>query len=268
MAINIAPFEASRLKIDRARSHLHSLGAEITAYMAKEPFALIVEDWELNAKVKTGFESHAWVVRIKEDVPKHFSAIIGDTVHNLCAALDLIACDLVRLNGRSAKDVHFPFCDGQADLTEMVRRRNLHKAGPQVVSLIESLQPYRGGNSLLRAIHDFDIIDKHQTILPVLAGGTSPEGLISFFGNDPTMVPAISSRIRKAGQYLMVMPPVSNLPIGTKLPARWHLVFDANAEPFSGYDIVKLLHEFCELVNGIVEMFAGKFGGAAFPSKD
>ena len=88
MAVNIAPFEASRLKIDRARSHLHSLETEIAAYMAREPFALIVEDWELNTKATTGFESHAWVVRIKEYVPKHFSAILGDTVHNHRAPLD------------------------------------------------------------------------------------------------------------------------------------------------------------------------------------
>ena len=121
---------------------------------------------------------------------------------------------------------------------------------------------------MLRAIHDFDIIDKHQTLMPVILAGTSPEGIISFFGNEPTNVPPIPSKILGDGQPLMVTMPMSNLPIGTKLPARWDLVFGSDANPFGGYDIVKLLHQFSELVNGIVEMFAGKFGGAAFPGYD
>lgn len=31
------------------------------------------------------------------------------------------------------------------------------------------MAPYRGGNLLLRAIHDLDILDKHNLILPVLS---------------------------------------------------------------------------------------------------
>jgi hypothetical protein len=96
----LAPFEAPKLEIKRARHHLQELETEVAAYFNRKPMALIVEKPE-------GFDQigcHSWTVRIREPVPVYLAPIIGDIVHNLRASLDLIACDLEpdRSRGRSS----------------------------------------------------------------------------------------------------------------------------------------------------------------------
>jgi hypothetical protein len=174
-----------------------------------------------------------------------------------------MACDLVRMAGSDVEKVYFPFCDDQADLGKMIKRRKLHQAGPEVVQMVESIKPYKGGNRVLRAVHDLDIQDKHQALIPLMGVAATPPACINFFGNqDATPVPTIRSRIGKDGQAIWTMPPVHNLPLGTKLNADFWLMFGANAAEFSGHEVIKTLHEFAQLINGIVDLFAGKFGSA------
>jgi hypothetical protein len=42
-----------------------------------------------------------------------------------------------------------------------------NRCGNDVVKVLKSLQPYKGGNKLLRTIHDMDIADKHQSLITV-----------------------------------------------------------------------------------------------------
>jgi len=92
-------------------------------------------------------------------------AVLGDTVHNLRAALDLLASELARINGRSDRSVYFPFSATMAEFPAAVAKRNFGRAGDDAVTLIHQIAPYRGGNELLRAIHDLDIEDKHTALL-------------------------------------------------------------------------------------------------------
>ena len=108
--------------------------------------------------------------KIRKPVPIKFSALIGDFIHNLRTALDLLVCDLVTINGKSTKEVYFPFCASPAELPRMIRDRKIYRAGPDIVAYIESLKPYTGGNIALRAIHDLDVTDKHHALLPVISG--------------------------------------------------------------------------------------------------
>jgi FkbH-like protein len=103
----IAPFESAKLKIERANKHIQELELSISSYFAENPCALVVELFpEMNP-----IHNHAWIARIRKPVPLFLSAIIGDAVHNLRTALDLLACDLVderldqiRALWRQAKD--------------------------------------------------------------------------------------------------------------------------------------------------------------------
>jgi hypothetical protein len=93
----IAPFEAAKLKIERANKHIQELELSIASYFSENPCALVVEPFPGT------LHSHAWIARIRKPVPLFLSAIIGDAVHNLRTSLDLLACDLVRLTGRSVR---------------------------------------------------------------------------------------------------------------------------------------------------------------------
>jgi hypothetical protein len=170
----MANFEASRLKITRARTHVGNLMEAMRAYLLRTPFHIEVE--RDNGR-------KYWRVRVREEMPAEFSAIEGDAIHNLRASLDLLACELVRLNNQSDDDVYFPFSKAQADFQRMFAKRHMDRASPQAQALIHALQPYPGGDDDLRAIHDLDIIDKHQMLIPAadmvgMPDYAGPNGLV------------------------------------------------------------------------------------------
>jgi hypothetical protein len=80
-------------------------------------------------------------------------------------------------------DVYFPFSKTQADFQRMFAKRHMDRATPQAQALIHTLQPYPGGDDDLRAIHDLDIIDKHQMLIPAadmvgMSDYAGPNGLV------------------------------------------------------------------------------------------
>jgi len=128
----MANFEASRLKVARSRTHLWALLEAIRAYQLRAPFHIEVE-------IDNG--KKFWVAKVREEVPLEFSAILGDSIHNLRAALDLLACELVRLNHQSDADVYFPFANSAADFPAMMVRRHMDRASSQAQALLHSLAP-------------------------------------------------------------------------------------------------------------------------------
>jgi hypothetical protein len=256
----IAPFDAPRLKIERAKKHLHELESAALAYFSAKPVAIVVEPFPGMDPTK----AHAWIARIRHPVPATLSPIIGDVVHNLRTALDLLACDLVRVNGKSAKSVYFPFCDSSAELHAAIKGRNLYRAGADVVRVIESLKPYKGGNIALRAIHDMDIADKHQALLPVIGAVTTPGGTIHHPGGI-FQLPEWSTTVAKDGQIVIGMPATTNLPLGTELPARLLLAF-GDGPGFKGRQMLQFLHELTETADCVLDTLAALRPGAAFPT--
>jgi hypothetical protein len=152
-------FFSSKLKIERAKRHIQELSNGIVDYLKARPFRVVVEK-------DPNSPNHLWTLRVKNEVPCHLSAIIGDAIHNLRASLDLLASDLVSMAGGNTKNVYFPFGDDADGFEEMIKKRHLDQAGDDVVEMVRSLKPYKGGNELLRTIHDLDITDKHKTLIP------------------------------------------------------------------------------------------------------
>jgi hypothetical protein len=215
----IAPFDLPDMKIARARKHIQELEMELATYFNVKPLRLVVELNPFNDQ--TRHQSHAWVPRVSAEPGPILATIIGDVFHNLRAALDILACDLVRIAQKSPKNVYFPFADSADAMPKRIKDKNLDRAGEEVVKIVTELKPYPSGDKFLRAIHDMDILDKHQALVPVVAGGASPQATIAF-GPQPTNLMPIKTII-KDGRPLWIMPPVSNLPLGTELAAEWGL---------------------------------------------
>jgi hypothetical protein len=246
----IAPFEASRLKVQRARTHIAELAAGIGAYLGRCPFHLIVEPFSAAPHL----QMHAWTMRISEPIPFILSPILGDAIHNLRSALDLLACDLVRMSCANDKGVLFPFCENAADLGDMIKRRRLHRAGRDVVDVLMSLKPYKGGNAALRAIHDLDVDDKHKALIPAIgAAVTPPFGLQ--LGQHVNSIPSWNSAIEYDGQMLLVLPQITNMKIGDSVPASFNLVFPKGTA-IAGSEIIESLHSFARLTDDIVNNLA------------
>ena len=96
--------------------------------------------------------------------PEDFSEIVGDAVHNLRTALDLVAVEAVRHNGGNTTDVYFPFAHDAANLQERIKRSKFDRASSTDQDIVRKFAPYggEGGHHFLRSLHDLDIQDKHR----------------------------------------------------------------------------------------------------------
>jgi hypothetical protein len=256
VTVTIKPFEASRLKIERARRHLNELRQATSTFLDRKPVEVVVEKWP---EAPETLQMTAWTGRIRESVPREFSTIIGDLVHNLRTALDLLACDLVRLNGKEPNDVYFPFAGTAGDLEKMIRKRNMHRAGENVLRVLRSLKPYKGGNEMLRAIHDLDIDDKHKALIPAVhAASIGP--LHIKLGAQVTALPQWDAYVMEDGHKILMMPSSLTVPTGTVIPATLRLVFGPD-DRLAGREVLTSLHDLAETADGVVNAFAALFPG-------
>lgn len=242
----LKPFDHSRLKVKRARAHIGELQNEIMAYLKRVPFYLIIEP-DANALKR-------WVVRVREEVPVEFSAIIGDVLHNLRAALDLMAVQLVRLNNESDEDVYFPFSKTATDFDRVLQSRNMHRASAQAIALLKSLKPYPGGNDPLRDLHDLDITDKHQALIPT----SDMIGMPQFLGG-PTLAPPRRIGPITDGMWFPVEEQmVPYVRIGGTYNGEFSMYFPVGG-PLGAQEIVPALIKLAHSIDSIVETFAGLY---------
>ncbi len=213
------PFLDSYRKIDRAKVHLAEL-ERVQAYWS---------DQTLFGKQIAPHESHLSVRAAP--VPQNAGAIVGDVVHNLRAALDLMAVALVRGKGGNTKNVYFPFADTADNLAARIKDKNFHRAGPAAVTLLEEIAPYTGGNAALRELHDLDVQDKHHALIP----------------HNVTLTTAVVRvHIDDAGKVSLV--PVEDSRASTAL------AFPADSV-FANQEIILVLHKLVETTAGILKAF-------------
>ena len=154
---------SARLKLQRAEHHILDLNRVAHTYYAQKPIRLMVLG-EPKADRVTHF--------VKENVPlpAEVPLIIGDAVHNLRSALDMLMFELVGHLARRPENVQFPFARRAESLESTITNREANLAGEKVVREIKRSEPYKGGNRILYAIHELDVLDKHKLITPVNRG--------------------------------------------------------------------------------------------------
>lgn len=192
--------EGPKLKIERAKEHVNQLDAELRAFHKWEPYHIVVKE-----EPQSGDQIYR--MKINEQPPLRWAAIIGDIVHNLRSALDLLVNDMVRAN-HEIPDHHTAFpisCSAEDFEAEFLGK--LRGASTEAISIIRNLKPYKGGNEPLWILHCLDIADKHRLILSV---GTAYRNLI------------MSARIRlpwKEGE-IVKFPPIAINPADRQYPLK------------------------------------------------
>ena len=118
------------------------------------------------------------IYRVKRAGPQDptWSAIIGDCVHNLRAALDHLAWQLVLASGnRPDLTTQFPIRTSRCRWNPRTRcpEPTPLKVGGgvsrEIMEVIESIQPYHGGDTgrRLKMLNSLDVVDKHHTLVVV-----------------------------------------------------------------------------------------------------
>lgn len=155
------PFEGPELKLERALYHLDDMARTIGEYQlrARPTF------------VKTDRAVDPWELRLGEPIPKIVCVQIGDIAHSLRSALDVMLIDIAAHRGVGVSDLHYPFAHSEQAFSDMLagtpRKQPFLRLGPDVVALIEQSRPFKGGNTLLRSLHDLNIQDKHRMAVPI-----------------------------------------------------------------------------------------------------
>jgi hypothetical protein len=188
------------------------------------------------------------VVRILEGLPLEIEEISGDAIHNLRSSLDHLAVGLVSLNGKSSKGVHFPFSENADQLNEMIKRKNFHRASMESQDLLRELQPYRGGNFALRALHDMDIMDKHHELIPIFHAGVMGHVEIGSMIFDQNRVHCIDGSVPIMAPWFAM-----NAKHPSPIPLRLDPSFDAG--PYEDQSISETLHGLMDLCVGVLDAF-------------
>ena len=114
-------FENAKLKIKRAKHHIIELNGQIDTYSAQHPLR-IFRSFDSKASQVT------YRVKTKIPMPEDIPLIIGDAIHNLRSALDLLIYEMVGDKCKTAgqrKNVQFPFSKSAQCLGSTINT-NLH----------------------------------------------------------------------------------------------------------------------------------------------
>lgn len=246
-----ALFEASKLKVERAKKHIEELTGECDAYLSRDPYvSLLVLDKTDN--------SHSILMDCREHVPQLLGLILGDVVYNLRSSLDILANDIVSLCGAKPHKVYFPFADSADALEDQIKTK-MRGATKDALDIIRTLNPYRGGNEYLRALHDLNIRDKHIELLSTSAGQSiefDASAMVQIaekaFMVDLSKIP--TTYIDPAGFTIQ-----DNEVVVGKIKSCKAFVHIGEGLPLAGKPVIEALAELISIVQGIIAMFESHF---------
>jgi hypothetical protein len=166
------PFEGIAEKLNRSHENIKNLEAEIARFFQESDYPLLSNDNE--QFIPEAVEYHS-----KRPVPLRFSVLSGEIIHHLRSCLDHIIWHFsdIEYRQKHVRWIDFPILKDRpspADVFTKYERKIKGITDARILSLIERVQPYSGSvspNSILLAIHDFDIVDKHRTLVIVASTG-------------------------------------------------------------------------------------------------
>lgn len=265
----VPPTPGYRLKLARARTHIAQLDQEIAAFWSRKPFAIQVEN---------DFDTGGWqyFLKIKENVPEEWSGHIGDAIHNIHSALDLLMCSAVQEHSPTLTDlrhVYFPVRETRKKFEDVIDRCT-GGASDRARRLLKLLRPYQGGNDALWQLHQLANLEKHQSIIPVGSSFQSVD-LAGFFSRSMRM---LAERVGDPLEEPLEVPPMYFAP-GNRLyplktgsllfsdnpgagptspPANLNFAFEisfAHGQILDGVPVIEALRRMCDLVERICSLF-------------
>ena len=260
-----------RAKIKRAKHHILDLEGRIKAFRETDPYKLICEQDPQTSE-------YVYTVQTRCALPLDFSLIVGEAIHQLRSALDHLACRLIEAAGGTPSDtLYFPICKSAAIYKARVAGE-IKGVKPGAIDVLNAIKPYKGGNNVLWALHKLNNIDKHNLLL-VVAYGLRPAFFSEYRTTDPFLLSILETKeVQEFIANNCVRPTVSFpnkrlwilegntellrifIPDGPPLHMNHKLDFAydiALGEPEvgEGQAVLPFLHQLCDLVKSIVDLF-------------
>lgn len=240
-------FNASKLKIKRANHHINDLQLALETFLKSDFYRLSIKKDPNGGNNVLEFKS-------TREMPWMIPLIIGDAIHNLRAALDLMTCEIVTMaNQIPDKYTKFPFRETRQELESAIPGGKIKFAPQTIIDLItDTIKPYKGGNNPLYALNDLDIIDKHKLLIPTISV-TSLVG-VSIVDSGGNRFYDITLRVGQGGTLHPISTP-HNINITNNGQPTFNVFFD-KGQVFEGQPVIPTLHQLSQLVSGIVQTIA------------
>lgn len=245
-------FPGPRLKIDRARHHVSELQQLLEGLATSNMFRLTARGNSIG-------------VEIDKDFPPQVPLLIGDAIHNLRSALDIMICALVTLcGGTITTRTQFLFRPTLPELLKDADKDSLKGVDRAIIAfIVQNIKPYRGGHNSLYALHELDILDKHKLVIPV-AVATGIAGVSAKGAGGGTMTDCIlvvsgqgHGRFDMVGLGGTVRITNPGTPI---IEVR----FEAG-QPFAGVGVIPILTKLVEDVIEVVDLIEGEYLKLKYP---
>lgn len=154
------PLDGPWAKVERAHEHIDDLESTTRFFFERHG-----NSFHCDVQREAGDV----VVRVSrsDPLPTRWSTMIGDAVHNLRSALDLLVYQLVVVNAEvPTTETGFPVA-ASANRLEAMAERKVKGASQGAIQLIRATNPYPGGNDALWQLHRLSIADKHRLLVVV-----------------------------------------------------------------------------------------------------
>jgi hypothetical protein len=280
-----------RAKVKRASSQIVALDNAMQEFFKKNRYGVILSEFNR----KKGYQ----YVRIKDApiLPDEWGVIVGEIVHNLRSALDLLVWQLRSNESDSDTDTQFPICNRYKIVIPKkgissfwVKRKEkgsrkkkwvvnsyVKNVDRKFLKRLQSFQPYkrvnRGKHNPLILLQHLNNTDKHR-IIPVLntmVAATNFQGLIgggSRFKVGVTLTPnAVVGHVNPLPYDVSYLDFSGERPnvkttrqVQVNLDITPGICFGNSCDPLTGLPVIKTLTNISNEVSGIIESFAGDFG--------
>ena len=150
-----------RLKLQWAEHHFRNFQIELGKFTRSHPYTIVIE---------SDPKTQETLYRLARDliVPSGFRTLAGDILQNLRSALDYLAYALVIANGgKPTTSTMFPISDNgpSSPKYESSFGGKVNGMRQDVVDLIRTVKPYKGGDDVLWRLHRLNNIDKHRLLV-------------------------------------------------------------------------------------------------------
>jgi hypothetical protein len=246
-------------KLDRANQHIEDLERLHKTFIKSNPY-------KIGTKTDPQTSKLIYYITSVEQPGDTIATTVGDILQNLISTLDHLAYQLVCVGkGHDGPFtyVYFPIADSPTKY-EATKLGKIKGMRPVAIKAIDAIKPYKGGNDLLWCLYKLNNVDKHRLLVTVGSafrsvnlGAHIHQMMNSMWSEKGITLPMLDFYVKpadrlfplKAGDELFIDAP------NAKVNEKMQFVFEvAFGEPriIEGQPLLKTLHEFKNLVDGIV----------------
>ena len=246
------PLAGCRARIERANESIDYLQGAFDAFLEGHPYEVVAEP-------DPNPVNRRFRIQSVHPVPDRLRVIVGEVVHHLRSAFDLLLYQLIRSGGGDPETFKplFPLMRNRGKDYEPSLMGQIQGVSERAAALIKTLQPCEGSTAgkMIAALHDLDLIQKHRLLVALIASAHLPDARF----HDGTQTIALGGDAYVAlesGAVIILTGRISEVDVKAYLRLTVTL---SESGPFKGEPIIKVLVDLSDLTTRTINLFVDEF---------